>query len=80
MTPKLEPKKAELLELYNRLVEDGKSWNKRDDEFTLKEFMRDTGMGNKTAARYLDEKIKQGLIADRKVGTARYYHPIEVSK
>lgn len=77
----VEVSKVELENIvYDQLIQEAQSWNKRDDEFEIKEFIKDTGMKYKTAQRYLDEKISVGIIADRKVGTSRYYRIVNVEK
>ena len=64
--------------ILDEIMEEARMLNpkKQVDEFSVKDFCVDTGLGKESATEFLNEQVTQGILAVRATSKGKYYRVI----
>jgi hypothetical protein len=64
--------------ILDEIMEEARMLNpkKQVDEFSVKDFCVDTGLGKESATEFLNEQVTQGILSVRATSKGKYYRVI----
>jgi hypothetical protein len=67
------------IKIWNELIQEAQAqkWERREGEFTRREFAEFTGMGLDETKNFLENKVKDGRLKIRKTSRVYYYSIVE---